>query len=86
MSPATQKKHQGFKDKHCLPFDLISDEHGELCALFDVIREKSLYGKKYLGIERSTFVIDRQGILRAEFRDVKVGGHVASVLAQIRTL
>lgn len=86
VSRDTLKSHEGFKNKYCLPFDLISDEHGELCTLFDVIREKSLYGKKYLGIERSTFVIDKQGILRAEFRGVKVDGHVASVLAHIRTL
>lgn len=86
VSRDTLKSHEGFKNKYCLPFDLISDEQGELCTLFDVIREKSLYGKKYLGIERSTFVIDKQGILRAEFRGVKVDGHVASVLAHIRTL
>lgn len=80
------RSHENFKSKNCFPFDLVSDANGSLCALFDVIREKKLYGKKYMGIERSTFIIDRKGILRREFRGVKVEGHVAHVLDALRTL
>ena len=80
------KSHESFKSKNCFPFDLVSDTDGTLCALFDVIREKKLYGKKYMGIERSTFVIDRKGVLRQEFRGVKVEGHVAHVLDALRAL
>lgn len=80
------KSHDGFKSKECFPFDLISDEDEQLCKLFDVIREKSLYGKKYLGIDRSTFILDRNGVLRKEYRSVKVDGHVAAVLAEIQKL
>jgi len=57
-----------------------------LCKLFDVIKEKSLYGKKYLGIDRSTFILDRTGVLRKEYRSVKVDGHVTAVLAEIQKL
>ena len=80
------KSHESFKSKNCFPFDLVSDADGTLCVLFDVIREKKLYGKKYMGIERSTFIIDRKGVLRQEFRAVKVEGHVAHVLAALRAL
>src|SRR5690606_18395844 len=64
--------------------DLISDADETLCRLFDVIRQKQLYGKQYEGIERSTFLIDREGVLRREWRKVKVPGHVAEVLAAAR--
>ncbi len=80
------KSHEGFRSKNCFPFDLVSDTSGSLCELFDVIREKKLYGKNYMGIERSTFIIDRTGILRHEFRGVKVDGHVAHVLTTLRSL
>lgn len=86
VSRDSLKSHDGFKSKQCFPFDLISDEDEKLCALFDVIKEKTLYGKKYLGIDRSTFIIDRQGVLRKEYRGVKVDGHVADVLAEVRKL
>ncbi len=86
VSRDSLKSHEGFKDKQCFPFDLISDQDEKLCKLFDVIREKTLYGKKYLGIERSTFIIDRHGILRKEYRGVKVDGHVATVLADLKKL
>ena len=86
VSRDSLKSHDGFKSKQCFPFDLISDEDEKLCALFDVIKEKTLYGKKYLGIDRSTFIIDRQGILRKEYRGVKVDGHVNDVLAEVRKL
>lgn len=86
VSRDSLKSHEGFKAKQCFPFDLISDPDEELCQLFDVIKEKSLYGRKYLGIDRSTFIIDKKGILRKEFRGVKVAGHVATVLAEIKKL
>ncbi len=78
--------HEGFKGKQCFPFDLIADRDEKLCTLFDVIREKTLYGKQYLGIERSTFLIDSHGILHKEYRGVKVDGHVATVLADVKKL
>ena len=86
VSRDSLKSHDGFKSKQCFPFDLISDEDEKLCKLFDVIKEKTLYGKKYLGIDRSTFIIDRQGVLRKEYRGVKVDGHVAAVLADVQKL
>lgn len=78
--------HDKFKTKHKFPFDLVSDEDEKLCKLFDVIREKTLYGKKHLGVERSTFLIDKDGVLRKEFRGVKVTGHVQAVLEEIEKL
>ncbi len=78
--------HEKFKSKEKLPFELLSDADERICKLFDVIREKSLYGRKYLGIERSTFLIDRRGVLRHEWRKVKVPGHVQEVLAAVRAL
>jgi thioredoxin-dependent peroxiredoxin len=86
VSRDSLKSHEGFKAKHCFPFELVSDPDEKLCKLFGVIKEKSLYGKKYLGIERSTFLIDRQGVLRQEFRGVKVAGHVAAMLEATRQL
>ncbi len=78
--------HERFRTKYDLPFDLLSDDNEELCRLFDVIREKNMYGKKVLGIERSTFLIDKQGNLRREWRKVKVDGHVDEVLEAVKTL
>lgn len=86
ISRDSLKSHDGFKSKQCFPFDLISDEDEKLCKLFDVIKEKTLYGKKYLGIDRSTFIIDRKGVLRKEYRGVKVDGHVVTVLEEVRKL
>jgi peroxiredoxin Q/BCP len=86
VSRDSLKSHEGFKAKHCLPFDLVADEDGTLCQLFDVIREKSLYGRRYQGIERSTFVIDKHGVLHAEYRGVKVAGHAEAMLAEARKL
>lgn len=86
VSRDSLKSHEGFKGKQCFPFDLISDPDEQLCQLFGVIKEKTLYGKKYLGIDRSTFIIDRKGVLRHEFRSVKVDGHVAAVLAEVKKL
>jgi peroxiredoxin Q/BCP len=86
VSRDSLKSHDGFKEKYCLPFDLIADEDEKLCKLFGVIKEKNLYGRKVMGIERSTFLIDRHGILRREFRGVKVDGHVTAVLDEVRML
>jgi peroxiredoxin Q/BCP len=80
------KSHDKFTEKEKLPFPLLSDEDERLCKLFDVIHEKSLYGRKYLGIERSTFLLDGTGILRREWRKVKVPGHAEEVLEAAKSL
>ena len=80
------KSHENFRSKHEFPFDLLSDNDEKLCRQFDVIREKNMYGRKVLGIERSTFLIDDKGVLRREWRKVKVAGHVEEVLEAIREL
>ncbi|MEX6504686.1 peroxiredoxin [Pseudomonas zhanjiangensis] len=80
------KSHENFKGKQAFPFELISDKDEALCQLFDVIKLKKLYGKEYLGIDRSTFLIDKQGVLRQEWRGVKVAGHVDAVLAAAQAL
>ena len=77
--------HEKFCAKESLPFVLLSDPDERLCRQFDVIREKSLYGRKYMGIERSTFLIDANGVLRREWRKVKVAGHAQEVLDAIRS-
>ena len=78
--------HEKFKSKEQWPFALLSDPEERVCKLFDVIREKSLYGRKYLGIDRSTFLIDKRGVLRHEWRKVKVPGHAEEVLDAARAL
>ncbi len=78
--------HEKFSEKQKFPFDLLSDADERLCAKFDVIREKTLYGRKFMGIERSTFLIDAGGKLRREWRKVKVKGHAAQVLDAVREL
>jgi peroxiredoxin Q/BCP len=80
------KSHENFKTKQEFPFDLISDKEEILCGLFDVIKEKNMYGKKVFGIERSTFLLDEKGVLRQEWRKVKVAGHVDEVLAATKVL
>jgi peroxiredoxin Q/BCP len=80
------KSHENFKAKQAFPFELISDKDESLCQLFDVIKLKKLYGKEYLGVDRSTFLIDKDGVLRKEWRGVKVPGHVAEVLAAAEEL
>jgi thioredoxin-dependent peroxiredoxin len=72
--------HASFQGKYKLPFDLIADTDEALCRQFDVIKEKNMYGRKVMGIERSTFLVDAAGVLRKEWRKVKVDGHVADVL------
>jgi len=78
--------HEKFKAKEALPFTLLSDGNEEVCKLFDVIKEKSMYGRKYLGVERSTFLIDPKGVLRQEWRKVKVPGHAEEVLEAAKSL
>ena len=80
VSRDSLKSHENFKAKQGFPFELISDKDEALCQLFDVIKLKKLYGKEYLGVDRSTFLIDKEGVLRQEWRGVKVPGHVAAVL------
>lgn len=76
--------HEKFKEKQAFPFDLLSDPDEKLCRKFDVIKEKSLYGRKFMGIERSTFLIDASGKLRHTWRKVKVQGHAQEVLDTIK--
>ena len=81
ISRDSLKKHANFIEKFEFPFDLISDTDEALCKLFDVIKLKKLYGKEHMGIERSTFLIDSNGVLAKEWRKVKVKGHIDEVLA-----
>lgn len=74
------QSHCNFVEKQSLNFPLISDEDESICKLFDVLKEKSMFGKKYFGIVRSTFLLDAEGVLRHEWRDVSVMGHVKEVL------
>lgn len=80
------KSHENFKSKLDFTFDLLSDSEEKLCQQFDVIKEKNMYGKKVMGIERSTFLIDDKGVLREEWRKVKVDGHVEEVLEAVKNL
>jgi len=86
VSRDSVKSHDRFVDKEKLPFPLLSDEDEKLCRQFDVIHEKSLYGRKYMGIERSTFLLDDTGVLRREWRKVKVPGHAEEVLEAAKSL
>ncbi len=86
VSRDSVKSHEGFREKQGLPFDLLSDADEVLCEAFDVIKMKNMYGKQVRGIERSTFLIDPDGVLRREWRKVKVPGHVDEVLAAVREL
>lgn len=80
------KSHERFKEKQEFPFDLLSDPEEKLCKKFDVIKLKKLYGKEYLGIERSTFLFDKTGKLVNEWRKVRVKGHVDEVLDAVKSL
>ena len=80
------KSHENFKAKQKFNFDLLSDADEELCKAFDVIKMKNMYGKQVRGIERSTFLIDAKGVLKQEWRKVKVKDHVAEVLAAVKAL
>jgi peroxiredoxin Q/BCP len=78
--------HEKFKKKYNFPFNLISDEEESLCNIFDVIKEKNMYGRKYMGIERSTFLIDKKGVLVHEWRKVKVKNHAQVVLDTLQNI
>ncbi len=80
------KSHEGFKAKMRFPFELLSDTDETACKAFDVIKMKNMYGKQVRGIERSTFVIDAQGVVRRQWRGVKVPGHAQEVLDFVKTL
>lgn len=86
VSRDSLKSHASFRDKYALRFELLSDENERVCNLFNVIKLKSLYGRKFMGIERSTFLIDAKGVLRREWRKVSVTGHVAEVLDAVKAL
>jgi peroxiredoxin Q/BCP len=86
VSRDSLKSHASFKEKCGFPFELLSDEDGSLCKSFDVIQMKSLYGRKFEGIERSTFVIDSRGKVAREWRKVKVDGHAQAVLEFVETM
>ena len=86
VSRDSLKSHENFKAKQGFPFEMLSDKDEALCQLFDVIKLKKLYGKEYLGVDRSTFLIDKDGVLRHEWRGVKVPGHVEAVLEQAKAL
>ncbi len=85
-SKDSMKRHENFKAKQEFPFELISDESGEICELFGVWQLKKNYGKEYMGIVRSTFLIDKDGILRKEWRNIRVKGHVEEVLEAVKEL
>lgn len=86
VSRDSLRKHENFRDKQGFPFDLLADEDEAVCKLFDVIKLKKLYGKEHLGIERSTFLIDSDSVLRQEWRKVKVKDHIDEVKQAISSL
>ncbi len=86
VSKDSVKSHDKFKEKYCLPFPLISDEEGKVIETYGVWKEKSMYGKTFMGIERSTFLIDKEGKLNKIWRKVKVNGHAAEVLEASKLL
>lgn len=86
VSADSVESHRKFKEKMKFPFELLADEEKKVCELFGVYKEKSLYGRKFMGIERSTFLVDEAGVLRQEWRKVKVNGHAAEVLAAAKAL
>lgn len=86
VSRDSLSSHAKFRDKFELPFLLLSDDEGEVHKLFDVVQPKKLYGKEYIGVERSTFVFNKDGDLVKEFRNVKVNGHAETVLDFVKTI
>jgi thioredoxin-dependent peroxiredoxin len=86
VSRDSLRSHERFKTAQCFPFELLADEDRILCRQYGVLKGKSMYGKKVLGIERSTFLIDGRGMLRREWRNVKVEGHVQEVLKAVQEL
>jgi len=86
ISRDSLKSHEGFKAKHAFPFDLLADTEEKACTQFGVIKMKNMYGKQVRGIERSTFVLDRERVIRREWRGIKVPGHVQEVFDFVKTL
>ncbi len=86
ISKDSVKSHDDFVARFDFPFTLLSDTGEAACKAFDVIKEKSMYGKKYMGVERSTFLFDAKGVLRQEWREVKVKGHAEEVLSAVKSL
>ncbi|HUR41693.1 MAG TPA: peroxiredoxin [Verrucomicrobiae bacterium] len=86
VSRDSVRSHDNFVEKYKLPFPLLSDADETLCKAFDAIVEKSLYGRKYMGVDRSTFLFDKAGTLRREWRGVKVKGHATEVLDAVKAL
>ena len=86
ISPDSVASHEKFKEKMSFPFELLSDPDQKVCNLYGVFKEKSMYGRKYMGVERSTFLIDGKGVLRQEWRKVKVKDHAGAVLAAVKAL
>ena len=86
VSPDSIKSHKSFKEKQSLNFILLSDPEHKLAEKFEVWREKSMYGRKYMGIERSTFIIDKNGKIEKEWRKVKVKGHVDEVTGYLSAI
>jgi thioredoxin-dependent peroxiredoxin len=84
ISRDTLKSHERFKDKYGFPFELIADPDETICNLFGVMKDKNMYGKKVRGIERSTFLVDENGMLLKEWRKVKVDGHAQEVLDSLK--
>jgi peroxiredoxin Q/BCP len=86
ISRDSLKSHEAFREKYGFPFPLLSDTREQACKLFDVIREKNMYGRKVMGVQRSTFLIDAKGVLRQEWRGVTVKGHATEVLEAVKAL
>ncbi len=86
VSRDSLRSHEKFKAVQCFPFELLSDQDETLCRQYGVLKGKTLYGKKVLGVERSTFLIDNLGVLRREWRNLKVDGHVKEVLEAVKEL
>ena len=86
VSPDSLASHEKFKKKMSFAFDLLSDPDQKVCKIYEVIQEKSMYGRKYMGVERSTFLIDAKGVVRQHWRKVKVKNHAEAVLAAVKAL
>ena len=86
ISRDTLASHEKFKEKFGFPFELIADPEEKICNLFGVMKDKNMYGKQVRGIERSTFIVDDKGVLRREWRKVKVDGHAQAVLDSLKEL
>lgn len=86
ISPDPVKEHHKFAEKYELPYPLLSDETLHVCQLYDVWKLKKLYGREYMGVQRSTFLIDRDGMLVKEWRNVRIKGHIDAVLAAVKAL